>query len=80
MYMRDGLYLSGKGGAVFADEHSAAVDSGMGSMTYFLWQTLYKQEAQGSYSEVSQIGQEAITTLKPVIKCPENKLVINAYV
>ena len=32
MYVRDALYLSGKGAAVFADELSAAVDSGMGSM------------------------------------------------
>ena len=33
MYMRDGLHLSGKGAAVFADELSAAVDSGMRSIT-----------------------------------------------
>ena len=33
MYMRDGLHLSGKGAAVFADELSAAVDSGMGGIT-----------------------------------------------
>ena len=33
MYMKDGLHLSGKGSAVFADELSAAVDSGMGSIT-----------------------------------------------
>ena len=33
MYMKDGLHLSGKGAAVFADELSAAVDSGMGTMT-----------------------------------------------
>ena len=33
MYMRDGLHLTGKGAAVFADELSAAVDSGMGSIT-----------------------------------------------
>ena len=32
MYMRDGLHLSGKGTAVFADELSAAVGSGMGSI------------------------------------------------
>ena len=33
MIMRDdGLHLSGKGAAVFADELSAAVDSGMGSI------------------------------------------------
>ena len=32
MYMTDGLYLNGKGAAVFADELSAAVDSGMGSI------------------------------------------------
>ena len=33
MYIRDGLHLSGKGAAVFADELSAAVDSGMVSIT-----------------------------------------------
>ena len=33
MCMRDGLHLSGKGAAVFAEELSAAVDSGMGSIT-----------------------------------------------
>ena len=32
MYMRDGLHMSGKGAAVFADELSAAVNSGMGSI------------------------------------------------
>ena len=33
MYMKDGFHLSGKGAAVFADDLSAAVDSGMGSIT-----------------------------------------------
>ena len=33
MYMKDGLHLSGNGAAVFADELSAALDSGMGTMT-----------------------------------------------
>ena len=33
MYMRDGLHLSGKGAAVFADELSAA---GVGNITMFL--------------------------------------------
>ena len=33
MYMKDGLHLSGKGPAVFAGGLSAAVDSGMGSIT-----------------------------------------------
>ena len=33
MYMKDGLHLSGKGAAVFADELSAAVDSGIDSIT-----------------------------------------------
>ena len=33
MYMKDGLHLSGKGAAVFVNELSAAVDSGMGSIT-----------------------------------------------
>ena len=32
MYMKDGLHLSRNGAAVFADELSAAVDSGMGTM------------------------------------------------
>ena len=31
--MRDGLHLSGKGAAVFADELSEAVESSMGSIT-----------------------------------------------
>ena len=33
MYMKDGLHLSGKGAAVFADGLAAAVDSGMVSIT-----------------------------------------------
>ena len=33
MYMKDGIHLSGKGAAVFADKLSAAVDSDMGTMT-----------------------------------------------
>ena len=33
MYMKDGLHLSGKRAAVFADELSAVVDSGMGTIT-----------------------------------------------
>ena len=33
MYMKDGLHLSGNGAAVFADGLTAAVDSGMGSIT-----------------------------------------------
>ena len=33
MYMKDGLHLSGKGAAVFADKLSAAVDSDTGTMT-----------------------------------------------
>ena len=37
MYMRDGLHLSGKGAAVFADEQSAAVESGMGSIKKYFW-------------------------------------------
>ena len=31
-YMKDRLHLSGKGAAMFADELSAAADSGMGSI------------------------------------------------
>ena len=33
MYMKDGLHLNGKGAAVFADGLTAAVDSGMGSIS-----------------------------------------------
>ena len=33
IYMNDGLHLSGKGAAVFADKLSAAVDSDLGTMT-----------------------------------------------
>ena len=33
MYMKDGLHLSGKGAAVFADKLSAAVDSDLGTLT-----------------------------------------------
>ena len=36
MYLKDGLHLSGKRAAVFADELSAAVESGVGSITFFL--------------------------------------------
>ena len=35
--MRDGLHVSGKGAAVFADELTAAVDSGMCSIKKICW-------------------------------------------
>ena len=34
MFMTDGLHLSGKGAAVFADELLGAVDSGMGNIKH----------------------------------------------
>ena len=34
MYVRDGLHLSGKGGAVFAERLSGAVASGFGKVSY----------------------------------------------
>ena len=34
MYARDGLHLSGKGAAVFADGLSRAVASGLGKVSY----------------------------------------------
>ena len=34
MYVRDGLHLSGKGAAVFAEELSGAVASGLGKLRY----------------------------------------------
>ena len=35
MYVRDGLHLSGKGAAVFAEGLSGAVTSGLGKVRYF---------------------------------------------
>ena len=37
MYMKDGLHLSGKGAAVFADKLSAAVDSDLGYNDKYFW-------------------------------------------
>ena len=37
MFMRDGLHLSRKGAAVFADKLLGAVDSGMGNIKYIFW-------------------------------------------
>ena len=45
MYVRDGLQLSGKSTAVFSDELSAAVNSGVGSITnIFFNQILFQLE------------------------------------
>ena len=41
MYMKDGLYLSGKGAAVFANELSATVDSDKGSITNIFGSTFF---------------------------------------
>ena len=71
MYMRDGLHLSAKGAAVFADELSTAVDSGNGSITICLV-ALFKLEAQRVCFEAPQTGKEATSTHKPVTQCPEN--------
>ena len=49
MYMRDGLHLCGKAAAVFVNELSAAVDSGMGSITNMF----VKLEAQGVFRGAS---------------------------
>ena len=73
MYMKDGLHLSGKGAAVFADGLTAAVDSVMGSITnIFGRKTMFKLELQGGYLEMPQAGQEATSTDKPITKCPKN--------
>ena len=37
MYVRDGLYLSGKGAAVFAEALSVAVANGLGKVRYLNW-------------------------------------------
>ena len=47
IYTRDGFHLSGKGAAVFADELSATVDGGMGSINSRRWhgkQMNYQQQ------------------------------------
>ena len=41
MYMKDGLDLSGKRAVLFADGLTAAVDSGMGSITNMFGSKLY---------------------------------------
>ena len=56
MYMRDGLHLSAKGAAVFADELSTAVDSGNGSIIICLV-ALFKLEAQRVFFEAPQTGK-----------------------
>ena len=66
MYTRDRLHLSRKGAAMFADELSAAVDSGMSSIT-----NIFKLEAQRGYLDVPQTGHEVTSTHKPVTTCPE---------
>ena len=72
--VREGwAHLSGKGAAVFADVLSAAVNSGMGSISnIFGCNTLFKLKAQESYLEMPQAGQETTSTHKLVTKCPEN--------
>ena len=37
LYLRDGLHLSGKGAAVFAEGLSGAVTSGLGKVRYLNW-------------------------------------------
>ena len=37
MYTKDGLHLNGKDAAVLADQLSAAVESGIGSITNIFW-------------------------------------------
>ena len=51
MYMTDGLHLSGKGAAVFAD--GLAVDSGMGSITN-------KKKLAGNIKMDIQIGKHCV--------------------
>ena len=65
-------HLSGKGAAVFADGLTAAVDSGMGSITIFLVVNTIETRSTGGYLEVPQTGQEATNTVKPITKCPKN--------
>ena len=72
MYMKDRLHLSGKGAAVFADGLSAAVDSGMGSISNIFGSKLFKLEAQGGYLEMPQAGQEVTSTDKPITEYPKN--------
>ena len=66
MYTRDGLHLSGKGAAMFADELSAAVNSGLGSIKNIFGS---KHCLRAGYLEIPQTGPEATSTYKPVTKC-----------
>ena len=73
MYMKDGLHLSGKGAAVFADKLSAAVDSDLGTMTnIFGSKHSLNYKCRGGYLEVSQAEQEATSTDKPISNHPKN--------
>ena len=71
MYARDGLHLSGKGAAVFAEGLSGAVASGLGKVSY-----LIKLVGQGGLSKKAQSVQEGSrckgmqgSTSKEEIKC-----------
>ena len=71
IYMKDGLHLSRKGAAVFADGLSAALDSGMGSVSNIFGSKHYLRSAGGNL-EMPQAGQEATSTDKPITACPKN--------
>ena len=67
MYMKDGLHLSGKGAAVFADELSAAVESGMGSI-----KIVFKLEVRRVTLRCLKQDKRPLVHKKPVTKGPEN--------
>ena len=61
MYMKDGLHLSGKGAAVFADGLTAAIDSGMGNITNIFGSKYclnYKRSGSIRYASSTTRGQE----------------------
>ena len=72
MYMTDGLHLSGKVAAVFADGLTGAVDSGMGNITNIFGSKHCLNKKRRGYIEMPQAGQEATSTDKPITKCPKN--------
>ena len=73
MYMKDGLHLSGKGAAVFADGISASVGSGMDNITNIFGSNCFKTINAGVYLEMPQAGQETTSRDKPLIKCLKNR-------
>ena len=83
MYMKDGLYLSGKGAAVFADKLSAAVDSDLGTMTnIFGSKHSLNQKCRGGTQRCLKQNKRPLAQINQyqIIRKTSLKKVIDAYV